>query len=77
MTTGVQGGFLFKKQPEDISLFDTINIFEPTTKLNRCLEEGRYCSRFATENCPVRKVYCKMQLRFENDLKNTSIKELL
>ncbi|MDU6522138.1 Rrf2 family transcriptional regulator [Clostridium sp.] len=77
ITTGVHGGFLLKKQPEDISLFDVINIFEPTTKLNRCLEEDRYCSRFATENCPVRKVYCKMQLSFENDLKNTSIKELL
>lgn len=77
ITTGVQGGFLLEKQPEDISLFDIINIFEPTTKLNRCLEEDKYCSRFAIENCPVRKVYCKMQKRFEDDLKNTSLKELL
>ncbi|MFQ8922903.1 MAG: RrF2 family transcriptional regulator [Clostridium paraputrificum] len=77
ITTGVQGGFLLKKRPEDISLFDIIDIFEPTTKINRCLEEDKYCSRFATEDCPVRKVYCRMQRRFENDLKNTSIKELL
>ena len=77
ITTGVQGGFLLKKQPEDISLFDIINTFESTTKINHCLEEDKYCSRFATEDCPVRKVYCKMQQRFENDLKNTSIKKLL
>jgi len=77
ITNGVQGGFLLKKRAEDISLFDIINIFEPTTKLNRCLEEDKYCSRFATKDCPVRKVYCNMQQRFENDLKNTSIKELL
>ena len=77
ITTGVQGGVFLEKQPEDISLFDIINIFEPTTKLNRCLEEDKYCSRFATEDCPVRNFYCKMQRRFEDDLKNTSIKELL
>lgn len=73
----MQGGFLLKKQPEDITMFDVINLFEPTTKINRCLEEDKYCSRFATEDCPVRKVYCRMQRRFENDLKSTSIKELL
>lgn len=77
ITTGVQGGFLLKKQPKDISLFDIINIFEPTTKINRCLEEDKYCSRFATKECPVRKVYCKMQQHFEDYLKNTSIKELI
>nr|WP_172689686.1 Rrf2 family transcriptional regulator [Enterococcus faecalis]ARO46179.1 Rrf2 family transcriptional regulator [Enterococcus faecalis] len=77
VSTGVYGGFLLKKKPEDIRLFDIINIFEPTIKLNRCLEEDRYCSRFATESCSVRNFYCKLQQRFENDLKNISIKELL
>lgn len=77
ITTGVHGGFLLKKNAENISLFDIINIFEPTTQINRCLEKDKYCSRSATENCPVRKVYCKMQRRWENDLKNTSIKELI
>lgn len=42
--------FLLKKQPEDISMLDIINIFELTTKLNLCLEEDRYCSRFATQS---------------------------
>ncbi len=77
ITTGMQGEFLLKKQPEDITMFDVINLFEPTTKINCCLEEDKYFSRFATEDCPIRKVYCRMQLRFENELKNTIIKEFL
>lgn len=77
ITTGVHGGFLLKKQPEDISLFNIINIFEPTTKLNRCLEEDRYCSRFATDNCPVRNFYCVLQEELENKLSLISIQDLL
>lgn len=77
ITVGVQGGFLLKKNPENISLFDIINIFEPTTKINRCLEEDKYCSRSATEECSVRKAYSKIQRRFEDGLKNANIKELL
>lgn len=77
ITTGVRGGFLLKRRPEDVSLFDIINLFEPTTKINRCLEEDRYCSRFATEDCPVRKIYIKMQQHLEEDFKNTSIKDLI
>lgn len=77
ITSGIQGGFILKKQPENVSLFEIINIFEQTTKINRCLEEDEYCSRFATESCPVRKVYYKIQQNFERDLRNTSIKDLI
>ena len=77
ITTGVAGGFSLQKSAEEISMFELINIFEPTTKLNRCLEEDEYCSCFATKNCPVRKFYCKVQMQFEESLKNTTIVELL
>ena len=60
-----------------ISLFDIINIFEPRTKLNRCLEEDRYCSRFAVEKCSVGEVYTKIKHIFEDELKRTITKYLL
>lgn len=75
--TGYGGGFSVSKQPEEISLYDIVNTMESTTKLNRCLEEDEYCSRFATDTCPVRKYYCSLQEAVENSLKSTTIKDLM
>ncbi len=77
ITTGVQGGFSLQKRPEDISLFEIIDLFEPTVRLNRCLEDDEHCSCDATMYCPAHKFYCELQKKFENILKNTSIKDLL
>ena len=68
---------MLAKKPTEISLYEIINVLEATTKLNRCLEVGRYCSRFATENCPVRGFYCKLQEELEKSLKKMTIKRLL
>ncbi len=77
ISAGVRGGFLLTKAPEDISLYDIICVFEPTIRISRCLEEDKYCSRFATENCPVRKAYCEIQESLERELKSVSISSLL
>ena len=58
---GAQGGFSLAQKIDDITLLDILNIMEPTMRVNRCLEEDKFCSRYATENCPVRGFYCKMQ----------------
>ncbi len=65
------------KSPSEITMFDIINSMENTIKVNLCLEEDKYCSRFAIDNCPVRKFYCKLQDNMENLLKNTTIEVLL
>ena len=74
---GAQGGFLLAKKPTEISLYEIINVLEATTKLNRCLEAGRYCSRFATENCPVRAFYCELQSLIEKKLQAMTVASLL
>lgn len=74
---GAQGGFLLDKGPEKISLYEIINIMEPTTRLNRCLEEDKYCSRFATENCPVRFFYSGLQKLLETKLQEMTVADLL
>lgn len=58
---GVGGGFSLNRKPEDISLADVINAMEGTTRVNRCLEADHYCSRNATETCPVREFYESVQ----------------
>ena len=75
--TGVDGGFQLIKDPDEIRLLDVIQITEPTIQINRCLEKDHYCSRNATDTCPVRKVYCTMQKLFEDSLKNVTFKDLL
>lgn len=74
---GKNGGFSVIKTANEITLLDIIATMENTTKINRCLEEDKYCSRFATENCPVRSFYCVLQEELENKLSLITIQDLL
>ena len=37
---GKRGGYAISKKPEEISLWDIVEVMEGTTKINRCLEVG-------------------------------------
>lgn len=74
---GSKGGFILAKSSEKINMYEIIKIMEPTMKINRCLEEDEYCSRFATESCPVRKFYNNLQNDLEFKLKEITIRHLL
>ncbi len=62
---GGHGGYRLVPPLREISLLKVITVMESTIKINRCLEEDRYCSRFATYHCPVRKCYEKLQGEIE------------
>ena len=68
---------MLAKKPTEISLYEIINVLEATTKLNRCLEVGRYCRGFATEICPVRAFYCELQSLIEKKLQAMTVASLL
>ena len=74
---GKHGGYSLAKEPEHILLYDIINTMEETTKLNRCLEEDRYCSRFATKDCPVRRCYSVMQSKWDRFLRGLTVTDIL
>ncbi|WP_041140013.1 RrF2 family transcriptional regulator [Beduini massiliensis] len=74
---GIQGGFSITKSPKEISLLTIIQVMENTTKINRCLEEDKFCSRFATESCPVRNFYCTLQNELEAKLSSITVQDLL
>lgn len=74
---GIQNSFDLAKSPNQITMFEIIDIMENTTKINFCLEEDAYCSRFAIDNCPVRSFYCVLQNKIETSLKETTIQDLL
>lgn len=75
--SGSQGGVSLALPADSITLYHIINVMESTTKINRCLEDDEYCSRFATSYCPVRKFYCKLQNDIEVSLENITIANLL
>lgn len=72
--SGVYGGFLLAKKPEEISLF---KVMEPTMYVNRCLEEDNYCSRDAVDNCSIRKFYTNFQNIIEEKFSEITIKTLI
>jgi Rrf2 family nitric oxide-sensitive transcriptional repressor len=41
------------------------------------LEDDKYCSRFATDNCPVRSFYVNLQSVWEKNLHSISILDLM
>ena len=74
---GIQGGYSIARPAAKITLFSIIDTMESTTKINRCLEEDRYCSRFATKDCPVRNFYCTLQQELEEKLSSITVQTLL
>ncbi len=74
---GVQGGYYLIKDPLKIALWDIISVTENTVQINRCLEKDHFCSRYAVETCPVRKVYKNIQEEFEDRFKNISISDMV
>lgn len=74
---GVHGGFSLNKNSKEITLLSIIQTMESTIKVNRCLEKDGYCSRYATEHCPVHYFYCDLQNELEMKLSSISIQNLL
>lgn len=58
---GSAGGFMLKKDPDDLSVLTILRAFEKTMNINRCLEEDAFCSRNATVYCVIRKIYAEIQ----------------
>lgn len=75
--SGKNGGYTLERAAKDITLYDIIEPVETTLKINRCLEDDNFCSRLATEKCPVRKAYEGMQTVWINFLKNKTVQDLL
>jgi len=61
---GRNGGYYLGRPADEISLYDIIRAIEGDVILNRCLREDGFCSRNATEWCPVHKIFEGLQGEF-------------
>lgn len=74
---GNGGGHQLCRDPREISLYDILSLTEKTMEINGCLEEEAYCSRNATDTCPVRKMYQEINEVIKHSLQQTTIASLL
>lgn len=70
---GQHGGIYLKKSPEQITFKVIFDAVGETIKINRCLEEDKFCSRCATDDCPVRNFYTNLQDYLDKRFSETSI----
>lgn len=75
--SGVKGGYYLTKNLDEITFGEVLEIMETTTRINRCLEEDKLCSRSATENCPVRNYYLHLQNRIDNTIMAITLQQIV
>lgn len=74
---GVTGGWRLEKGAAEISLFDLIETMETTTRINCCIDEETFCSRFSPSYCAVQHQLAELQSMVEDFLKNVSLASLI
>lgn len=74
---GNGGGYRLCTNTSIISLYDILSLTEQTLEINSCLVNEDFCSRHATETCPVRRVYRNISAALKQSLEQTTIACLL
>lgn len=74
---GNGGGYRLCTDANIISLYDILSLTEQTLEVNGCLVDEDFCSRHATETCPVRRVYHNISAMLKQSLEQTTIACLL
>ncbi len=73
---GARGGVSLARPPEQISLLEVVEAIDGPIYLNECVaDSGGACS--FSEDCPMRPVWCDVQIDLINRLKNTNFERLL
>lgn len=73
---GKNGGFILEKNPEEISIFDIVKIFQNGFEFLNCVDEnGKECILIKT--CKLRQKLLKLEEMMKDEFVNTSIFELI
>lgn len=73
---GPSGGYRIAKNAADITLYDIITVMEGDIRINRCLDDDGFCSRNATQTCPVHKTLEAIQNQMISTLRSVRISDL-
>ena len=73
-TRGAQGGYILSRSPEEISVFDVLNVLEETT-IADCVSIGRIKCKNAC-SCSARPLWLKLQNRINEVLSVTTLRDM-
>lgn len=71
---GVNGGYALKKNSNEISLKDVIEVIDGPIAINRCISEPEICIN--TGDCKIQKELLKAQKIFANYLSDVSFQDI-
>lgn len=74
---GVKGGFLLKRDPKKITLFDIIEIMDDDMKIDAQILDKSYISSKVADFNPVRQRYLSLQSKIHEELKKTYVSDLM
>jgi len=74
---GPLGGLVLIKRPEEVTVYDIVRAMEHSIKLNRCLDDGKLCSRGAASHCSAHAFLGEVQELMEEKMKTKTLADLL
>ena len=74
---GLQGGYELAMKPEDISLYDIVEVVEGTYVFSRCLESDYNCTKQHNGECQPKKIYSEISEIVTQKLKEAKISDLI
>lgn len=74
---GARGGYYLTKSLDKITLLEILKVMEPSTRINRCLEDDGYCNRGASDTCQIRRYYRHIQEEVEQKWLSKSLSDIL
>ncbi len=72
---GLYGGFVFRKPPEEISLWDIISIFDDVDIYDECVIGWEKCDD--EHPCPLHDIYKPIRERLKEFLKSTTLTQIV
>ena len=75
--TGVNGGYVMTRSPEDINCLELLLAIEGNIAICACIEDKELCNRSATDFCPMHKLCADLQQTIENKLIAMTVAKLI
>ena len=72
---GAQGGYVLSKAPENITIYEIMEVLEGPVEISDCLDEGVSCSN--TDCCATRLLWSKIKNSIDDVTKSTTLKDIV